>query len=74
MGHRNPRCPLHQVVYDVSADVPRAYEVFNLYGDNLATGSAFVIDTNGLVRWKQVYSGIHDLVTAGNIVQALKAL
>ena len=63
-----------KVLYDITADVPKAYEVWNLYGDNLATGSAFVIDTNGLVRWKQIYSGVHDLVTAGTIVEALKAL
>ena len=63
-----------QVVFDLSTDVPKAYEVWNLYGDNLATGSAFVIDTNGIVRWKQIYSGIHDLVTANAIVEALKAL
>ena len=62
------------VLYDISTDIPKAYDVFNLYGDGLATGSAFVIDTNGLVRWKQIYSGVHDLVTAGNIVKALKAL
>ncbi len=62
------------VLYDISADVPKAYEVWNLYGDGLATGSAFVIDTNGLVRWKQVYSGVHDLVTAATIVEALKTL
>lgn len=62
------------VLFDVSTEVPKAYEVFNLYGDGLATGSAFVIDTNGLVRWKQIYSGVHDLVTAANIVEALKAL
>jgi peroxiredoxin len=63
-----------KVLYDITADVPKAYEVWNLYGDGLATGSAFVIDTNGLVRWKQIYSGVHDLVTAANIVEALKAL
>ena len=62
------------VLFDVSTEVPKAYEVFNLYGDGLATGSAFVIDTNGLVRWKQVYSGVHDLVTAATIVEALKTL
>jgi peroxiredoxin len=63
-----------KVLYDITADVPKAYEVWNLYGDGLATGSAFVIDTNGLVRWKQVYSGVHDLVTAATIVEALKTL
>ena len=63
-----------KVAYDLSTDVPKAYDVWNLYGDNLATGSAFVIDTNGIVRWKQIYSGIHDLVTANAIVEALKAL
>ncbi len=63
-----------KVAYDLSTDVPKAYDVWNLYGDNLATGSAFVIDTNGIVRWSQIYSGIHDLVTANAIVEALQAL
>ena len=63
-----------QVAYALSTDVPKAYDVWNLYGDNLATGSAFLIDTNGIVRWKQIYSGIHDLVTANAIVEALQAL
>ena len=63
-----------QVVYDTSTEVPKAYDVWNLYGDNLATGSAFLIDTNGIVRWSQVYSGIYDLITADAIIEALKAL
>ncbi len=62
------------VLYDVSTDVPRAYDVFNRYGDGLATGSAFVIDTNGVIRWSHVYTGIHDLTPASAIVQALQAL
>ena len=28
-------------------DVPRAYGIFNLYGDGLATGSAFLVDLDG---------------------------
>lgn len=63
-----------KVAYDLSTEVPKAYEVWNLYGDNLATGSAFVIDTNGIIRWKHIYAGIHDLTPAANIIQALQSL
>ena len=62
------------VLYDLSTDVPKAYDVFNLYGDGLATGSAFVIDTNGAIRWSHIYAGIHDLTPAANIISALQAL
>ncbi len=63
-----------KVAYDLSTEVPKAYEVWNLYGDNLSTGSAFVIDTNGIIRWKHIYAGIHDLTPAANIIQALQSL
>ena len=62
------------VLYDTSTEVPKAYDVWNLYGDGLATGSAFVIDTNGIIRWRHIYAGIHDLTPAANIIQALQTL
>ncbi len=62
------------VLYDSDGDVPRAYGIFNLYGDGLATGSAFLVDLDGNLAWKSIYSGIHDLIKSADILAAIDAL
>ena len=53
---------------------PREYGIFNLYGDGLATGSAFLVDLDGNLAWKSIYSGIHDLIKSADILAAIDAL
>ncbi len=48
------------VLYDPSQQVPEAYRVFNLLGDNVATPSTFVVDQNGVIAWKYVANSISD--------------
>ena len=62
------------ILYDVSESVPKAYGVFNHFGDGLATGSVFVIDVNGLIRWSKIYTHSGDFVSTNHIVEALGAL
>ena len=62
------------VLYDSDGDVPRAYGIFNLYGDGLATGSAFLVDLDGNLAWKSIYSGIHDLIKSDDILTAIDTL
>ena len=62
------------VLYDQGDVVPRAYDVFNRFGDGLATGSVFLVDTQGVIRWAQVYTHAHDLVPAQGILDGLRAL
>ena len=45
------------ILYDPSKQVPQEYGVFNLLGDNLATPSTFILDKEGVIRWKYVASG-----------------
>lgn len=42
------------VLYDPEANVVKAYGVFNLHGNNLPTPSAFIIDTEGNIRWEYI--------------------
>ncbi len=57
-----------------AGDVPRAYGVFNHFGDGLATGSVFVIDPQGNVRWSRIYTHIYDHVPTVEIVEQLKRI
>ena len=62
------------VLYNIEGDVPRSYGIFNLYGDGLATGSAFLVDLDGTVAWREIYSGVHDLIRSSDILAAIDAL
>jgi len=62
------------VLYNVEGDIPRAYGIFNLYGDGLATGSAFLVDLDGNLAWRAMYSGVHDLIRSSDILAAIDEL
>ena len=59
------------ILYDPSKDVPRDYGVFNLLNDNLATPSTFVLDKEGVIRYKFVASGIGDRPPVSQILRQL---
>ena len=48
------------ILYDPSREVPRLYGVYGLFGDELATPSTFVIDREGVLRWKYVGQRVGD--------------
>ena len=62
------------VLYNTEGNVPREYGIFNLYGDGLATGSAFLVDRDGNLAWESIYSGIHDLIKSEDILEAIDSL
>ena len=62
------------ILYDVTGDVPLDYDVFNHFGDGLATGSVFVVDKAGELRWSYVYRSIQDVVPGDRIVESLEAI
>ncbi len=47
------------VLYDPSAEVTRLYEVHNPSDGGRATPSTFVIDAEGIIKWKFVGSTSH---------------
>ena len=42
------------VLYDTSTSVTQSYAVYDLLGDGLATPSVFIVDAEGVIRWKYV--------------------
>ena len=62
------------VLYDPAAEVVRRFRVFNLTGDGLATPSTFVIDGDGVIRWKYVGRGASDRPPADVVLQQVAAL
>ena len=62
------------VLYDPSAQVVRRYGVYNLLGDGLATASTFVIDRDGLIRWKYVSRTIGDRPSTAEVLRQLRSI
>ena len=62
------------VLYDPSREVPRLYGVFGLLGDKLATPSTFVVDREGVVRWKYVAGSVSDRPPSSRVLDQLAKL
>ncbi len=54
--------------------VPQAYDVFDLFGDGLASASVFVIDKSGAVVWESIGTNYRHQVSAGTILSQLGKL
>ena len=62
------------ILYDPLAGVVRAYGVFDLLHDRLATPSTFIIDRQGRIRWSYVGQHIGDRATMAQIIEQLQHL
>lgn len=62
------------ILYNPDAEVVEEYGVFNLLGDGLATTSTFVIDKEGVIRWKHVGRGISDRASTTEVIAQLEGL
>ena len=62
------------ILYDPSREVPRLYGVFGLLGDKLATPSTFVVDREGVVRWKYVAGSVTDRPPSSRVLDQLAKL
>ena len=62
------------VLSDTAGTVPKAYMVYNLLGDRLAAPATFVIDKQGVIRWKHVGRAAGDRPSADEILARLADL
>ena len=67
-----PRFPMLYTSGDNT--VPQAYDVFDLFGDGLASASVFVIDKSGEVVWQSIGTNYRHQVSAGTILSQLERL
>ena len=62
------------VLYDTSRVAPKAYMVYNLLDDKLAAPATFIIDSDGVIRWKYVAQTIGDRASTDQILAQLAEL
>ena len=62
------------VLYDPSGTVPRSYEVFELLERNLAAPATFVLDKDGVIRWRYIASDIGDRPPVSLVLRQLSEL
>ena len=54
--------------------VPAAYNVFDLFGDGLASASVFIVDRDGNLAWSNIGRNYRHQVAADTVVAALENL
>ena len=52
----------------------KAYGVFDLLGDGLSAPATFIIDKDGVIRWKQVGRAIGDRPATSKVLEELAKL
>ena len=62
------------ILYDPSTEVPAAYKVYNLLGDGLATPATFIVDREGIIKWKYVGRSIGDRPNSAAIIAQLSKI
>ena len=62
------------VLYDLSTQVARDYEVFDLLDDGLAAPSMFIMDTEGVIRWKHIGEAAGDRPSLATVKEQLAGL
>ena len=64
----------YPILYDPEITTVADYGVFNLLGDELATSSTFLIDTNGVIRWFHAAEDLEDQVPTSTVLEQLRLL
>ena len=59
------------ILYDPSREAPKSFMVFDLLDDGLATPSTFVVDRDGVIRYKYVGRSIGDRPSTSTILNEL---
>ena len=54
--------------------VPDAYNVFNLFGDGLASASVFIVDKDGNLAYRNIGRNYRHQVAADTVITALQNL
>lgn len=52
------------ILADPGGGVVKKYGVYNLLGDGVAAPATFIIDRQGIIRWRYIGQGIADRPTA----------
>ena len=64
----------YPILYDPDADVISDYGLYDLLGDGLATPATFIIDKDGVIRYRFVADRYYERPDADDIINELRAL
>ena len=62
------------ILYNPGVRVIRDYGVYSLLGDGLATPSTFIVDKDGVIRWKYVGNSIYERPSVYDVLEQLRLL
>ena len=62
------------ILYDPSTETPQDYNVYNRLGDGLAAPSTFIVDQDGVIKWRRVGTAVGDRPSVGTIIAQLSKI
>ena len=64
----------YPILFNPEHDVIEQYGVYNLHGDGFAAHSIFIVDRDGVLRWKYISGSTYDVPPTARVIEQARAL
>ena len=64
----------YPILFNPEHDVIEQYGVYDLHGDGFAAHSVFIVDRDGVLRWKYVSGSTYDVPPTARVIEQAKAV
>ena len=64
----------YPILFNPDHDVIEQYGVYDLHGDGFAAHSIFIVDRDGVLRWKYISGSTYDVPSTARVVEQARAV
>ena len=64
----------YPVLFDPEHNVIEQYGVYDLHGDGVAAHSIFIVDRDGVLRWKYISGSTYDVPSTARVIEQARAV
>ena len=64
----------YPILFNPEHDVIEQYGVYDLHGDGFAAHSVFIVDWDGVLRWKYISGSTYDVPSTADVIERARAV
>ena len=64
----------YPILFNPEHDVIEQYGVYDIHGDGFAAHAVFLVDRDGVIRWKHISRTTYDTPSTADVIERAKAL
>lgn len=64
----------YPVLFNPEHDVIEQYGVYDLHGDGFAAHAVFIVDRDGVLRWKYISGSTYDVPSTADVIERARAV